>query len=334
MTVGQSIGSIGVVGWSHLALLLSFVVLTVVVVGGLLSWGLESLQSARRARSDPPLVDVVCDEFGIPSTEQTRRLIRRYLSRTVRFRQAWTLVGIGASIAISVVWRPPPGQSWGFVAYPPTANVILMALSFWFVGLIRSELYNLRPRLSGVRTASLEVREVRRYLPPRMVILPRLSAVFALLLVPAALLIPHQNPYTPAIAVLGVIAVITLLVTEACERGIAHRSRPVLGPDLKVADEAIRSMASWSVAYGSAGLIAMLASFEAVLIAQPYPYAGSGFDGNPYLPRGLCVLLAFVLFCWAVSLAWRARRMVRPEPGTGDRARARAAARAATVSNK
>ncbi len=160
-----------------------------------------------------------------------------------------------------------------------------------------------------------------------MVVLPRLSAAVALGLVAAALLLPYQSPDPAVIVGLGVTAVMALLMTEACQRGIAHRSRPVLSPDLRAADEAIRSIASWSVAYGSAGLITMLAAFEAILISQPSPQPISvpgvtGYTNNAYEPRALCALLAFLLFCWAVGLAWQARQMVRPEPRTRERAAA------------
>ena len=324
MTVGQSIGDIS--GRSvNVGLLIA--VLILVVLLAVLFAGLVRLQLARRAGFDTPLLRAFCRDFGVPPTEQAMRLMGRYLQRTDRYRQTWTWIGIGASIALSFIWRPASGSAWGIVIYPPTSNVILMALGFWFIGLVRSEMYNLRPRFSGTRRASLEVREVRRYLPTRMVVLPRLSALVALGLVAAALLLPHQSPDPAVVVGLGVAAAMTLLVTEACQRGIAHRSRPVLGPDLRAADEAIRSMASWSVAYGSAGLITMLASFEAILISQPNPPPISvpgvtGYTNNAYEPRALCALLAFVLFCWAVGLAWQARQMVQPEPRTRGRAAA------------
>jgi len=303
--------------------LLIGVALLVVIMGALCG----SLQAARRAGFDIPLLRACCEDFGVPPTEGAMRLMGRYVQRTDRYRQAWTWIGIGASIALSFIWRPPSGSTWGIVVYPPTSNVILMGLGFWFLGLVRSEMYNLRPRFKGTRRASLEVREVRRYLPTRMLVLPRLSAVVALGLVAAALLLPDPSPDQAVIVGLGLTAVIALVVTEGCRRGIAHRARPVVTPDLRAADEAIRSMASWSIAYGSAGLIAMLASFEAILMSQPSPQPISvpnvtGFTNNTYEPRALCFLLAVGLFFWAVGLAWQARRMVRPAPGT----RARAAA--------
>ncbi len=304
-----------------IGLLILVVLITALVVG------LMRLQSARRAGFDTPLLRAYCQDFGVPPTLQAMRLMGRYLQRTDRYRQSWTWIGIGASIAFSFIWRPASGSTWGIVIYPPTSNVILMALGFWFVGLVRSEMYNLRPRLSGTRRASLEVREVRRYLPTRMVVLPRLSVAVALGLVAAVLLLPYQSPDPAVVVGLGVTAAVVLLVTEACQRGIAHRSRPVLSPDLRAADEAIRSIASWSVAYGSAGLITMLAAFEAILISQPSPQPISvpgvtGYASNAYEPRALCALLAFVLFCWAVGLAWQARQMVRPDPRTRGRAAA------------
>jgi hypothetical protein len=297
------------------------------VVAGALCGGLVRLQSARRAGFDTPLLRAYCEDFGVPPTEGAMHLMGRYLQRTDRYRQAWTWIGIGASIALSFIWRPASGSSWGIVVYPPTSNVILMGLGFWFLGLVRSEMYNLRPRFKGTRRASLEVREVRRYLPTRMQVLPRLTAAVALGLVVAAFLLPDPSPDPSVIASLGLTAAIVLLVTEGCQRGIAHRTRPIVTPDLRAADEAIRSMASWSVAYGSAGLIAMLAAFEAILMSQPSPPPISvpnvtGYTNNAYEPRALCALLAFLLFFWALGLAWQARRMVQPEPGTRGRAAA------------
>jgi hypothetical protein len=180
-------------------------------------------------------------------------------------------------------------------------------------------MYNLRPRYSGTRRVSLEVRNVDRYLPRRMVALPRITAVGALGLAAASELLPHQSPDPAVVVGLGVTAVIALVVTEACQRGIAHRSRPILSADLRSADEAIRRMASWSVAYGSAGLITMLVSFEAVLMSQPVPVAttlrnATGYATNSYAPRAICFLLGVLSFFWAVGLAWQARQMVQPGP--------------------
>jgi hypothetical protein len=321
--VGQSIATVS--GGLNAGLLVGLALLLVIM--GALCGGLVRLQSARRSGFDTPVLRAYCEEFGVPPTLGAMHLMGRYLQRTDRYRQAWTWIGIGMSIALSFIWRPPWGSTWGIVVYPPTSNVILMGLGFWFLGLVRSEMYNLRPRFKGTRRASLEVREVRRYLPARMQVLPRLSAAVALGLVVAALLLPDPSPDPAVIVALGVTATIALLVTEGCQRGIAHRTRPVLPPDLRAADEAIRRMASWSVAYGSAGLITMLAAFEAILMSQPSPPPISipnvtGYTNNAYEPRALCFLLAFLLFFWALGLAWQARRMVRPEPGTRGRAAA------------
>jgi hypothetical protein len=304
---------------------LLFGLASLVVIMGALCGGVVRRLSVRRAGFDTPLLRTYCEDFGVPPTAGAMRLMGRYLQRTNRYRQAWTWIGIGASIALSFIWRPSSGSSWGIVVYPPTSNVILMGLGFWFLGLVRSEMYNLRPRFRGTRKASLEVREVRRYLPTRMLVLPRLSAVVALGLVAAALLLPDPSPDPAVIVGLGLTAAIALAVTEGCQRGIAHRARPVLSPDLRAADEAIRSMASWSVAYGSAGLIAMLAAFEAILMSQPSPQPISvpnvtGYTNNVYEPRALCFLLALILFFWAVGLALQARRMVQPESGARGRA--------------
>jgi hypothetical protein len=129
------------------------------------------------------------------------------------------------------------------------------------------------------------------------------------------------------------LAVAVLLVTELCQRGIARRARPAVGPDLLAADEAIRRMASWSVAYGATGLITLLAAFEAVLIAlQPGADAivtgsygsGLGVATTPDGARAYFVWVGIALFIGAVALARQAGRMVRPEARTLGRTAAQA----------
>jgi hypothetical protein len=310
------------------------VILALVIVLGILGLLVALFvrtQRTRRAGLDTPLLRAFCQAFGVPTTEPAMRLIHRYLQRTDRFRQSWTWIGIGGSIVMSFLWQGPSGPHWGLVAYPPTSNVVLMALGFWFLGLVRSELYNVRPRYHGPRFASLEVREVRRYLPARMVVLPRITVLMALGLVLADQLIPHPSPHPAVIIGLWVTALLVLIVTEACQQGIAHRSRPAVGEDLRAADEAIRSMASWSVAYGAAGLITLLAAFEAILLSQeplrPSVLGGqatseTGITATTYTPRALFLWVAVILFLWAVGLAWQARRMVQPDPYTRGRAQA------------
>jgi hypothetical protein len=301
---------------------------------GLLLFAVVRLQMKRRAGFDTPLLHAFCADFGVPPTNQALRLMGRYLQRSDRFRQAWTWIGIAASIGLSFVWRPPSGPTWGLIVFPPTSNVFLMALGFWFVGLVRSEMYNLRPRFNGPRLASLEVRGVRHYLPRRMVVLPRVTALLAVGLVVANQVLPRPSPHRSVVVVLGVLACVTLLVTEACQLGIAQRARPAVSSDIRAADEAIRRMASWSIAYGGAGLITLLAAFEAILVSvaplqapayQFHPGSDQSTLGvlvTPYGPRSLFLALSFVLFFWAVGLALQARRMVQPDQRTRGRAAA------------
>jgi hypothetical protein len=289
-------------------------------------------EAHRRAGLETPLLKAFCQDFGVPLTEPALRLVDRYLRRTYRFRHTWTWIGIAASFAISFTWKQPPPQTGvGLNIYPPTSNLVLMGLGFWFIGLVRSELYNVRPRYHGSRVASLEVREVRRYLPTRMLLLPRVVAALAVTIVVIDRVLPHPSPHSSTIVGLGLIAVVALLVTEACQQGIAHRTRPAITPDLVAADEAIRRMAAWSVAYGAAGLITLLGAFEAVLVALQEPggtilsstyNSGLGIATTDYAPREIFVWFGIILFAGAVLLALQAGRMVRPEPRTQGRAAA------------
>lgn len=299
-----------------------YVVIFLLFVLGLLLLFLGRDQIARRAGPGRLAARACCYDFDVPITDSSVRLMARYLQRTDRYRQSWTWIGIGVSIVSAFTWKPPGGGGWGLVSFPPTSNVFLMAFGFWFVGLVRSELYNLRPRYYGPRTASLEVREVHRYLPNRMVYLPRISAVLAVALVVTDRLLAQPSLHATTVLTLGVLALIALCVTEATQRGIALRSRPTVSADLQAADQAIRRMASWSVAYGASGLITLLASIETFLITDQVPtYVASHLLGSysrvmqtNVFPRNLFVLLGVALFVWSVGLAVQAGRMVRPAP--------------------
>jgi hypothetical protein len=309
---------------------MDYIVILLLFVLGLFLLFLGKNQIARLANSGGLAARACCNDFGVPITDDSVRLIARYLRRTDRYRQSWVWIGIGASIASAILWRSPGGGGWGLVTFPPTSNVFLMALGFWFVGLVRSELYSMRPRYHGPRTASLEVREVHRYLPNRMVYLPRISAVLAVALVVTDQLLAQPSLHATTVLVLGVLTTIALAVTEAAQRGIALRSRPTVGPDLRAADEAIRRMASWSVAYGASGLITLIASIEAFLITDQVPtYVTSHLAGSysrvmatSLFPRNLFVWLGVALFVWSVGLAVQAGKMVRPEPRSLGRATA------------
>lgn len=85
-----------------------------------------------------------CELYNIPPTKDAERLVDRYLCRSARFRSSWMWIGIALAVVLSL-----GRQSFGLVAYPPTSNVFLMGLGAWFIGLVRSETYNLHGRRTG-----------------------------------------------------------------------------------------------------------------------------------------------------------------------------------------
>ena len=65
--------------------------------------------------------------------------------------------------------------------------------------------------------------------------------------------LPGVREHFDLVLLFGILATVTLIVGEQCQRAIALRARPVLAPDLVAADEAIRSVAARSVGYGASG---------------------------------------------------------------------------------
>ncbi len=300
-----------------------YVLIGLVAILGLLLFFLGWKQVHRLAGPGRDVAWACCYDFDVPITESSVRLMTRYLRRTDRYRKSWAWLGVVASIASAFAWRPLGHGGWGLVTFPPTSNVVLMALGFWFLGLVRSELYHLRPRYAGARSATLEVRGVHRYLPRRMVALPRLTALLAVVLVVTDRILAPASLHATTVLLLGGLVVVALVVTEAAQRGIALRSRPTVGPDLRAADEAIRRMASWSVAYGAGGLLALLAAIEAFLLAVQVPryitHVLPGVGVSNAIATGALQSAPFVwlgigLFLWSVGLAVQAGWMVRPGP--------------------
>lgn len=247
-----------------------------------------------------------CAVHGVPVTDSSLRLVDRYLGRSARFRSGWTWIGIALWAVLSFAWGPTAGRTVGFAAYPPTSNILLMGLAGWFIGLVRCETYNLRPLLHGPREASLMPRPVERYAPRRLLIHNRTGVVVSWLVVALDLVLPGPREHFGAVVAFAALSVVTLVVGELCQRGIAVRARPALGADLLAADEAIRTVAARSVGYGTAGLEALLVGLQSRLLAQAPPAVAT----TPV--RTSLGWVGFALIIWAAALALNARRQMQP----------------------
>ena len=313
----RSIGSDGSVGtacaastivilsWDNVTVkggLLLFVVLAVLAILGVLL----VRSRARDLSQAKGELETFCAVHGVPVTGDSLRLVDRYLGRSARFRSGWTWIGIALWAVLSFPWGPTAGRTVGLVGYPPTSDIFLMGLAAWFVGLVRCETYNLRPRLHGPREASLMPRQVERYAPRRLLIHNRVGVVVSWSLVILDLLLPGPREHFDVVVVFAGVSLLALVVGELCQRGIAMRPRPALGADLLAADEAIRTVAARSVGYGMAGLEALLIGSQGLLLEQAPPYVATT------QARMLIGLVGFGLILWAAALALNARRQIQP----------------------
>ena len=247
-----------------------------------------------------------CQLYDIPQTVDAERLVDRYLARSARFRSGWMWLGIALAVVLGV-----GNGSLGVAGYPPTSNLFLMGLGAWFVGLVRCETYNLRFRSAGQRAASLEPRSIKRYAPPRLRIHNFFGALVAWVVVAVDLLLPSARQHIALIVAFALLCLVVVGVSERCQHAIALRARPALGDDLLAADDAIRSVAARSVAYGAAGLESLLIGSQCLMITQG---RASGVAGTP---RTVFALVELGLCVWAAVLAMTARRELQPWFRTG-----------------
>lgn len=259
------------------------------------------------ARSSSTELLAFCGAHGVPATPDCLRLVERYLGRSVRYQAGWTWIGIACSIACTVSFlHPGPTLTIGLASYPPTSDLLLMALGGWFVGLVRCETYRLRRTPTTPRAASLVTRSVEDYAPRRLVVHTRVIALVSLLLVLLDALLPGPRLHLATVIGLGGCSLAVLLLAESCGRAIALRARPALAPDLLAADDAIRTVAARSLGYGASGLVSLLAGSQAWLVASAPPYVAT-----PPVRMALGALGAALLL-WALALALAARRELRP----------------------
>jgi hypothetical protein len=260
-----------------------------------------------------------CEEHRVPPTDASLRLVARYLGRALRYRTCWVWIGAALSVVVSLAWTRPAHLSFGLASFPPTSDVPLMALAGWFLGVLRCEAYNLRPRLLGPRLASLEPRSPERYAPRRLAVHARAMTGASCATVALDAFLPGPRAHLALVVAVAVAAVVVAIAGEGCQRAIARRRRPALSDDLVAADEAIRRLAARSVGYGTGGLVALLVAFQLAALATPV-------GGAPTSEARMALeLVALLLFVWALVLAITAGGGAPPPLPPDDRDRPRGA---------
>jgi hypothetical protein len=226
-------------------------------------------------------------DHEIGSSDDAIELSWRYLDRARRYR----FLGFYAGLLVGIATVSP----WLLISWLPG----------WFVGVIASEFFRLRPSRRGPRTASLRRRSAERYRSPGVIWQTRALAALCVLLAATDALVPWRTSlHVSVIAAAGACAV--LAVTEVCEHAIAARTRPALPAHLEGADDAIRRVGAKAVGFAGCGVGVLL--FTVCLNVTASPHAPS--YGRWHNVLGIADL---ALIAWAISLAVEEHRVFWPK---------------------
>jgi hypothetical protein len=229
------------------------------------------------------------------STPAGRALMRRFISRSRRFRLVGGLIGIGISLVITATRSDASGS---------ITIGLLPALAGAVAGSIVAEAFRTRP-VRGPRTASLGIRQDVDYSDPTADVREGIIAVIATGIALAAV---AQGTWG-AVGLFVVILSAGVLRRWAQHR-VALRGRPALDPDLARADDQVRRMAVRNgLARPMVTLMALLASTQAALLGAGYEEAS--------MPGQVAGLLSLALAVVGVVWWWTNRNFGSPSINRG-----------------
>jgi hypothetical protein len=262
---------------------------------------------------------------GVPASNLTDRLFAAYLSRSRRYRTAWSVAGWGSGLVLAAVLTTDRAGIGTGPHQPFYADVLLMGFGGYLLGAIVSELHHLRRPRTGARTASLTPRRLGSYAARgQQIFLRSIVGVATAVLVVGLVLdqsqhgpvtehfgdgtpfkrpSPTPNSYAlPLIATFVVIVAVWLLI-ETAQRAVVRRPRPAMPDDLALGDDAIRVTSVEVLSVGGSGLLALLASYEAGIVNH-------GIHNSTMLL--ITFVISFIGFFLGIGLALRTRRLAWP----------------------
>ena len=191
-------------------------------------------------------------------TPGNRAMVAWYLF-TARVLRTWGVLGglfLPPLVAAALGGQGSPNPVWAFVGY--------------LVGAIYAELSLVRPVSAGRRSASLIPRELRDYLPHRLLWTQRGLGALAAAGGIAAVVVPYgeRSPWFERpdavlfITVAGGGAALGLGL-ERLQRWLVQRPQPFVEPALVAADDAIRSQSVHSVAGSGIAVLLVLCGVSA-----------------------------------------------------------------------
>ncbi len=210
------------------------------------------------------------------TTPAGRALVRRFISRSRRFRLIGGLVGIGISLVITATRSGASGS---------ITIQLLPALAGAVTGSIIAEAFRIRP-VRGPRTASLGIRQDIDYSDVTADIRERIIAVIATAVAVAAVAQRSWGAVGLFVVFLG-----AGLLRRWAQHRVALRGRPALEPDLALADDQVRRMAVRNgLSRPMVTLMALLVSTQAALLGAAYEHASVPGQAAGLISLGLAVV--------------------------------------------
>jgi hypothetical protein len=254
------------------------------IVAGLVALGVAS----RGFRVDKDYVARWASSANVELTDESRRVVRRYLTWSRRCRTAGGLAGFLAPVITSAVsGRPDDPGPWA---------VALMVVGY-LLGALLAEVINRPERGSG--TALLIPRRLDDYLPAYVLVLQRGLAILSILMVPTyALLEPHapfSSPSVAGAAAFGVAGGCIAVIIEGLQRRIVARRQPITrAADLSL-DDAMRASSMHVLAGAGVALLIYIASLMvAISITTVTPEPVSTAIGVAFL----LLVMPSSIFLW------------------------------------
>jgi len=262
---------------------------------------------------------------GVPQTKRTDGLFAAYLSRSRRFRTAWSVAGWGSGLVLAALLGAGRVGVGTGSHQPFYADVLLMGFGGYLLGAIVAELHHLRRPRTGARTASLRPRRVSAYRARgQQIFLRSIVALSTVVLIVGLVLdrsqhkpvydslgdgsrflvpSPTPNTYAAPLIVTACVIFAVWLVIEVTQRAVVKRPRPAMPDDLALGDDAIRGTSVEVLAVGGSGLLALLTSYEAGIVNH-------GIHNSSALL--FTFVVSFVGFFLSIAVALRTRRLAWP----------------------
>lgn len=258
-----------------------------------------------KAVPDAKFVDEWCRAHALVLTDANRPLVVWYLGTAGTLRRIGA-VGGGLLCILS-------GKAFGFESSGPF-GWHLWAFVGYLVGALYAELSLVRRTPGGRRVASLVPREVRGYLPARLLWAQRALGALAVVGAGLGIALPRADgfrsfaslgPPDAVLAAVGLAGGLLGIGLEPLQRWLVRRPQPFTADDLIAADDAIRSQAVHSVSGSGLAVLLLLLSTECLAL---FSTDVQFFRWTMWAPAFFGVYLSI----WACSYyghrAWRVRR--------------------------